>query len=320
MDVLSDALRVIRLRGALFLNAEFYEPWCVPAPGGADLARMLSPAHEHVAICHLVVKGRCWARLGDGEPLPLQAGDVIAFPRGDAHLIGSGRGYAPVCAGDAVDFKLAGLARARYGGDGAASALICGWFAYERHNANPVVSGLPRVLHTSIRNRPSGTWLKRSLLCAVEEAAAGQAGADVIADKLAELLFVETLRGYMHALPERETGWLAGLRDALVGRSMALLHERPAYPWTVASLAKTVGTSRTALAERFVALTGIPPMQYLTQWRIALAANLLRAGQLTLTRVAEHVGYESEAAFNRAFKRQFGLPPAAWRRRQAKGA
>jgi AraC-like DNA-binding protein len=291
MDVLSDALRVLRLRGALFLNAEFHEPWCVPAPGGADLARLLSPAHEQVAICHLVLEGRCWARLRGGEALSLEAGEVVAFPRGDAHFIGSGRNHAPVSPADAVDFRFPELARARYGGDGAATTLVCGWFGYEPNSGNPALAALPRVLHACVRKRASGAWLERSILYAVQEAASRQPGADVMADKLAELLFVETLRGYMEALPQREIGWLAGLRDPLVGRSLALLHERPAHGWTVASLAKAVGASRTALAERFVTLTGVPPMQYLTQWRIALAANLLEGGRLTLSRVAERVGY-----------------------------
>lgn len=315
IDALSDVLRVIRLKGALFLNAEFHEPWCVAAPSGAELAHVLAPAYENMAICHLVVEGRCWARLPRGEPLELEAGDVVALPHGDAHLLGSGMRHAPVTVRDAVELKLPELARTRYGGNGAATLVICGWFAYERHIAHPAVGTLPRAFCTNIRRRPSGAWLESSIRYAVAEATSGRSGSNVVAAKLAEVLFVEALRGYAEGLPERESGWLAGLRDPLVGRSIALLHERPAYPWTVASLAKAANTSRTVLAERFTAMTGTPPIQYLAQWRLALAAHLLRGSRLSLGRIMEQVGYESEAGFNRAFKREYGVPPATWRRR-----
>lgn len=314
MDVVSDALRVIRLKGALFANAEFREPWCVTAPSAEDLSRMLPPAHEHMAICHLVVEGRCWVQPPGGEAVAVEAGDAITLPHGDPHILGSGRKNGAAGARDAVALKLPELARMRYGGDGDATVAICGWFAYERRVASPVMSALPRLFRTSIRRRPSGAWLESSIRYAVGEASSGRAGGDVVADKLAEVLFVEALRGYIEELTDRETGWLAGLRDPLVGKSIALLHERPAEPWTVAALAQAVSVSRTVLADRFVALVGIPPMQYLTQWRIALAAHLLRAGELSLTRIAEEVGYESEAAFSRAFKREYGKSPGNWRR------
>ena len=320
MDVLSDALRVIRLKGALFLNAEFGEPWCVAAPSSAELASVLSPTHEHLAICHLVLEGRCWAQLPGGEAMPLEAGDVVALPHGDPHLVGSGLHHAPVEARDAVALDMPGLARSRYGGDGAATLVICGWFGYEHHIASPVMAALPTMFRTSIRRRPSGAWLESSIRYAVGEATSGRAGSDVVADKLAEVLFVETLRGYIEGLPDRHTGWLAGLRDPLVGSSIARLHERPAHAWTVASLANAVNVSRTVLAERFAALIGVPPMQYLTQWRMALAAHLLRSGSLSLTRIGEQIGYESEAAFSRAFKREYGAPPATWRRLQGRMA
>ena len=314
MDVLSDALRVIRLNGALFLNAEFGEPWCVAAPSGEQLSRVLSPAHRHMAICHMVVEGRCWAQLPDGEAMAVEAGDVVTLPYGDAHILGSGMHHAPATLRDAVALKLPELARTRYGGKGAETVVLCGWFAYERHVASPVMAALPRLLRTNIRRRPSGAWLESSIRYAVGEATSGRVGSDVVADKLAEVLFVEALRGYVEALPDHQTGWLAGLRDPLVGRSITLLHERPAHAWTVASLARAVGASRTVLAERFVALIGVPPMQYLTQWRVTLAAHLLCGGQLSLARIAEQVGYESEAAFSRAFKRQYGKAPGTWRR------
>lgn len=319
MDVLSDVLRVIRLKGALFLNGEFHEPWCVAAPSGADLARVLSPAYEHMAICHLIVEGRCWAQLHGGEAVVLEAGDVVAMPHGDAHLLGSGICFTPMAVSDAVELKLPELASIRYGGDGATTLVVCGWFAYERDIAIPVMADLPRLFRTNIRKRPSGTWLENSIRYALAEATSGRAGCDAVADKLAEVLFVEALRGYVETLPDQQTGWLAGLRDPLVGRSIALLHERPTNNWTVTSLAHEVNASRTVLADRFVALIGVPPMRYLAQWRIALAAHLLRSGRLSLTRIAEQIGYESEAAFSRAFKREYGAAPGAWRRMSGAG-
>jgi len=318
MDVLSDALRVIRLKGALYLHAEFREPWCVAAPDRTVLAPILDA--DLMSICHLILEGRCWCQLPGGEPVALEAGDVVVMPHGDAHLVGSGLDHGPMDVADAVEVKVPTLESIRYGGDGAPTVVICGWFAYERNVASPIMAPLPRVFRTSIRQRPSGAWLEGAIRYALGETTSGRAGSDVIADKLAEMLFVEALRGYIEALPDRETGWLAGMRDPLIGRTLALMHERPAHDWTVASLAQSVYVSRTVLAERFVALVGVPPMQYLTQWRITLAAHLLRSSRTSLIRIAEQVGYDSEAAFSRAFKREYGTSPGAWRRRGGEDA
>lgn len=316
MDVLSDVLRVIRLRGALFLNAEFREPWSVVAPSSADMAAVLAPGEPPapMAICHLIVEGRCWAQLQAGEAIALEAGDVVTFPMGDPHVVGAGSGGGPPCVRDAVALQLPELARVRYGGQGATTLVICGWFTYEPQVARAVVAALPRMFRTALRERPSGAWLQGSICYAVQEAGSGRPGSSAVSDRLAELLFVEALRGCLDSLPPQRRGWLAGLRDPLVGRSITLLHERPCEAWTVARLARAVNASRTVLAERFAALVGVPPMQYLTQWRILLAAHLLRHGGLSLGRIAEQVGYESEAAFSRAFKRQYGAPPGEWRR------
>jgi AraC-like DNA-binding protein len=318
MDILSDALRVIRLKGALFLNAEFGEPWCVDAPAGTELGRIAGSGDRHLAVCHLVTEGRCWVQAMSGPPIELSAGDVAVLPHGDAHRIGSGLHGAALSAGDAVHVKLPSLEYTRYGGPGAATVVVCGWFAYERDLRNPMMAALPIVLRARLRARPSTLWLESAIRYAVDESASQRPGSRIIADKLAELLFVEALRAYAETLAKGQTGWLAALRDPLVGRSIALMHERPGEAWTVASLAGAAHSSRTVLAERFAALVGMPPMQYLTQWRIALAAHLLRAEDgPSLARVAEQIGYDSEAAFSRAFKRQYGLPPGAWRRRAA---
>jgi AraC family transcriptional regulator, alkane utilization regulator len=314
IDLLSDVLRVIRLKGALYVNGAFREPWCVAAPSGEELAQILSPESRHVAICHLIIEGRCWAQIPGGEPVALAAGDVVVMPHGDPHLLGSGLQHALPARRDAVEIGIPALNGVCYGGDGAATQVVCGWFAYERDITSPLMTALPPLFRTSIRQRPSGAWLEAAIRFSLSELASGRAGGDAIADKLAEVLFVETLRSYIDDLPPQQTGWLAGMRDPLVGRSIALLHEHPAQAWTVASLAQAVNVSRTVLAERFTALVGVPPMQYLMQWRVALAANLLRGSRMSLTRIAEQIGYESEAAFSRAFKREYGAPPGAWRR------
>jgi len=314
MDVLSDALRVIRLRGAFFLNAEFGEPWCVVAPTGVELARRHAGADHRVAVSHLIVEGGCWLKSRGGEAMPLEPGDVVVLPHGDAHQLGSGRNRAPIRQGDAVHLELPALRRARYGGDGASTSVICGWFSYEGHLANAVMAAWPSVVRTNVRRRPAGEWLERAARHAIDEAADGRPGSDAFGNRVAELLFFEALRGYIEAMPPAQAGWLAGLRDPLVARSLALMHARPSDPWTIASMAREVNSSRTVLAERFTTMVGIPPMQYLTRWRVVLAAHLLRGGEANLGRIAESVGYESDAAFSRAFKREFGVPPGAWRR------
>jgi AraC-like DNA-binding protein len=313
MDVVSDVLRTIRLEGALFLNGEFHEPWCVAAPRGSDFASILCPGARHMAIVHVVLEGRCWLQLHDGEPMALQAGDVAAMPHGDAHLIGSGLGHAPVELDHVVRVNLPDTSLVRYGGGGDRSVVVCGWFAYEGDVQNPLVAALPRLFRTSLRDRASGPWIEQSVRYALVETAAGKPGSVAVASKVAESLFVEALRGHMESLPQDQTGWLAGLRDPQVGRSLALMHARPAHAWTVEELAQEVHMSRSALAERFTELVGVAPMQYLRQWRLAAAARLLRNEGGKLLRVAEAVGYETEASFSRAFKASYGVSPGAWR-------
>jgi len=314
MDVLSDVLSTIRLQGALFLNAEFHEPWCVDAPSGGELARVLLPGAKHLAICHLVVEGRCWVRLHDGEPILLKAGDVVALPHGDSHLLGSGLQLAPVNLEHVVELRLPELARVRYGGAGDATIIVCGWFAYERELNNPLIETLPRLLRTPLSQRPAGGWLEQSIRYALQEEASGNPGSGAMAARLAEVMFLEALRGYVESLPSLGTGWLAGVRDPLVGRCLTLLHESPADDWSMAGLAHAVHASRSALALRFSELLGVPPMRYLKRWRLAVAARRLRSGRDSLARIAESVGYGSESAFNRAFKNEFGVSPGTWRR------
>lgn len=313
-DVLSDVLRTIHLKGALFLNAEFHAPWCVRAPSGVEIAEEQSSPHQTMAVCHLVVEGQCWVHMPGQAPIAVYAGEVITLPYGDAHLLGCGENNAPASSRHAVKVDVSGLSRHRYGGQGTQSVVICGWFAYDNSLMSRLMAPLPRVFSTDIRQRPAGAWLESAIAYAVQEASSNNPGSKAIADKLAEVLFVEALRGYIESSNATQQGWLAGLRDPVISRCLSLMHEHPARNWTVATLAQAVNVSRSLFAERFSQLIGMPPMQYLTHWRVALAGNLLRNGQLSLSRIAEQVGYESEAAFSRAFKREYGVPPGTWRR------
>ena len=313
MDVLSDVLRTIHLEGALFLNTECYEPWCVNVPKGEVMARMLYPAASSVVICHTVLEGRCWIQPAGGQPMALAAGDVVAIPHGDAHMVGSGLQYAPVSIDDAVRLKVPELSPMRYGGEGERTVLVCGWFAYDRQVPNPLVSVLPPILRSAVGGRPAGRWLEQSIRYALGEAASGQPGSSAIATKVAESLFVETLRAYIDSLPPTQPGWLSGLRDPQVGKCLELMHGKPAREWSVESLAEEVHVSRSVLAQRFNDLVGVPPMQYLKRWRLSIAARMLRSERAHIGRIIDAIGYESEASFSRAFKKEYGLAPGQWR-------
>lgn len=313
MDVLSDVLQTVRLEGALFLNTECHEPWCMNVPKGSDIAKLLNPDAASVTICHALLEGRCWIQAEGGEQVELRAGDVVALPHGDAHMIGSGLHHAPVHIDDAVQVKAPELKPLRYGGDGDRCLLVCGWFAFDKDVPNPIVQVLPRVFHASVGQRPAGPWLQHSIRYALAEAAAGQPGADAVATRVAESLFVEMLRAYVESLPPSHPGWLAGLRDPQVGKCLALMHARPGHDWSVESLADEIHVSRSVLAQRFNDFVGVPPMQYLKRWRLATAARLLRNGRVNIGRIIDQVGYESEAAFSRAFKKEYGVAPGQWR-------
>jgi AraC-like DNA-binding protein len=316
MDVLSDLLRTIRLDGALFLNGEFYEPWCINAPRGGDLAHKLLSGARSLGICHLVLEGRCWARMQDEVPVLLQAGDAVLFPRGDPHLLGSALHHAHVSIDHVVQVRMPELDRVRYGGDGSRSLIVCGWFAYEPGLFNPLISSLPALFHVPLMRRPAGVWVEQLIRHALSEATQGRPGSDVVVAKVAEVVFVEALRAYIESLEPSRIGWLSGLQDPQIGRCLTLIHTEPARDWTVAELAQAVNMSRSVMAERFTDLMGMAPMQYVKRWRLARAAQRLRSEPTGLARIAADIGYASEAAFSRAFKAEYGVPPGLWRQAQ----
>jgi AraC-like DNA-binding protein len=316
MDALSEVLKALRLESGIFLDAEFTAPWCIDsAPGRDDVSHIL-PSAEHVAIYHLLVAGSCRARLPeDGAAIDLVAGDLLMFPHGDGHLLGSDVSRAPIPAAQLAQMGAhGGPARIVHGGGGARTQFVCGYLACDSRLCKPMLGALPRMLRLPLGERSGSAWMISTIQRAAEESRAPRAGSDAVLARLSELLFVEAIRCHVESLPADERGWLAGLRDPHVSAALRLLHAEPGRPWTVDELGEEAGISRSALAERFTALIGEPPMQYLTRWRLALAARALRHGNETMLRIASDVGYESEAAFNRAFKREFGMPPATWRR------
>lgn len=318
MDAFSEILSGVKLNGAVFFNAEFSAPWGVVSPGSAALAPALAPGAIHLVVYHLVVDGGAVAVLPDGQSMPLEPGDVIVFPHGDRHLLSSGgRSEDPQQTLEAIQkIKAHDLGLLRTGGGGETTRLVCGFMACDPHLGRPIFGGLPAMFKVNIRADSSGLWLENSMLHLVAETAAGKVGSEAMLAKLAEALFVDALRRYVAGLPEEHTGWLAGARDEVVGKSLGLLHRRVDHPWTIAELASEVGISRSALVERFTRYLSEPPMTYLTRWRLHLAARTLTGTSKGVAEIASGVGYESEAAFNRAFKREFSVPPAQYRREQ----
>jgi AraC-like DNA-binding protein len=314
MDALSEILKVVQLNGAIFFNARFTAPWCVGSPAESSLARTLGLGSDRVLLYHYLVEGSCHITLEGLAPQLLHAGDIVVFPQGDAHTMASSTGAQP----QQMDAEAILRERPKvlhFGGE--ATRLVCGYMVCDPRLFGPVLSALPRLVTVSLRNVAQARWFEASLQLAVEEASSPAPGADGVLAKLSELMVVETLRRYVAQLSPEDSGWLSGLRDKAVGKCLALMHEKPAHRWTVDALAREVGTSRSVLAERFTHFVGQSPMQYLGRWRMALATNYLRRSSLSVARIAEEVGYESDANFSRAFRREYGVPPATWRRLHA---
>jgi len=327
-DPLSDVLRSVRLRGAVFFYVSCQAPWAAEAPTADRVMSEVMPGADHLIAYHLVVKGEAWAQVEGGPAVRLARGDIAMFPRGHAHVMSS----APGVRGQANDGSWVATIRdvpkpvpVTYRGgitepgielpeQEAGAIVICGFIGCDLRPFNPLIEAMPALLH--IPAQALGEWVAPVLHQAARESLLRQAGSTAALERLSEMVFVDAARRYLDAMPESASGWLAALRDRHIGRAIGLLHERLSEDWTLDELGRHVGLSRSALHERFAALVGLPPMQYLTQWRMQRGAQLLREGRATVAVIAQEVGYDSEAAFARAFKRATGLPPAAWRRAQ----
>jgi AraC family transcriptional regulator, alkane utilization regulator len=317
MDALSDVLRVAHLTGGVFLHAEFSAPWCIATRVAPEhCAPVLGPA-SHLLPYHYVVEGELHIRV-DGEnveSVTIGAGEVVLLPRNDLHLMGSDLSLPPVAGSDIIQPpKDGGLFSIHHGGGGGRTRMICGFLGCAGAEGNPVISTLPPLLRLSVEQGGAAEWIRSTFQYAAEEVSAGRPGSETVLAKLSELLFVEAVRRYAEALPDGQTGWLAGLPEPYVARALALLHRDITRRWTVDDLGREVGLSRSALADRFIRLIGVPPMHYLASWRMQAATEKLRNTSASLAQVAEMVGYDSEAAFSRAFKKAFGAAPATWRR------
>ncbi len=323
VDILSDVLRQVRLRGALYFKLNGGSEFAAEVPAAQAIAAAIFPYSDHVMEYHVVLSGSCWCQIPGGPPTRLQAGDIMLFPHGDSHVVSSSPGMrAPVnveryYAMPAVQLPLGVSVRGiqkEIGQemDDPCTQVVCGFLGCDLRPFNPLISTLPRLMH--IPADPAHAWIISFLLQATEESLQQRAGGEVMLERLSEMMFVNAVRRHLEIMPPETAGWLSGLRDRQVSRALALMHEDPAAPWTVDELGQKIGMSRSALHDRFAAIVGMTPMQYLTNWRVQVASNRLRDSNATIATIAQEVGYSAEAAFTRAFRRVVGMPPAAWRR------
>ena len=331
-DTLSDLLRSVRVRGAVFYYVSCRDQWSAEAPPAREIAEAVLPGCEHVMEYHMIAKGSGWAAVEGQSPVRVNAGDIVIFPQGDQHVMSSAPGVAPLRR--TADWVFAtrhepkpmpiayhhGVveAGAPLPVEEADMVAVCGFLGCDLKPFNPLVAALPRMLH--LPSGRAGDWVARVIDQAALESSSPRPGGDAVLERLAEMMFVDAARRYLDALPEDATGWLAGLRDRFVGKALERMHAQPEHPWSVEELAREVGLSRSALHQRFMHYVGQPPMQYLASWRIQLGARLLRDSNRTVASIALDTGYDSEAAFAHAFKRAVGAPPGAWRKARAAGS
>lgn len=324
MDVLSDVLSAVRLTGALFFDIDASSPWVGESPGTREIAEAIMPHAEHIIPFHAVMSGGCWATIADRD-VPwtrIEAGDVVVFPGGAPNVLSSSPGIRGETNPLAMYYRPADMhlpfSLIQGGGGEPRTRFVCGFLGCDSRPFNPLLNALPEFIHA----RPSeGEQPVTDLFrMALSEGRRNRPGSETILAKISELMFVEVVRRYIDALPSESKGWLAGLRDRHVGEALRLLHGQPAAPWTLERLAREIGLSRTVLAERFSEHMAVSPIQYLTNWRMQLAARQMENPDISIAQVAAEVGYGSEAAFQRAFKKVVGVPPGTWRRGRSGGA
>lgn len=325
-DPLSDVLRMVKLTGALFFLVDASFPWGVEVPHADAFSSIILPRAQHMVSYHIILKGSGWAGIPNVTSTPFEAGDVLVLPHGDPYAMLSGPGQAPELNARATMDFFREMAAGRLpfvvkegGGGEPRSEFVCGFLGCDMQPFNPTLSTLPRLLRIK-QSHGRESLLSRLIDLTLAEVRQQRVGGESIRLRLSELVFVELMRQYLETLPAHETGWLSGLRDPAIGKVLVMLHDKPAYPWTLNELANRACMSRAALAARFTHLIGHAPMQYLTLWRMQIAARLLADSSMKVAAIGREVGYESEAAFSRAFKNSTGLPPAAWRTWRGSGA
>lgn len=319
MDPLAEVLRSVRLIGGVFLDVHLTAPWCLTSQITAEDCRPFLATPGQVIAYHVVIEGEFLLTVDGEPPVAARAGEIILMPRNDDHVLASAPGLVPVSADDLIlPANGDGMARIVHGGGGEPTHLVCGFLGSEELY-NPLIAALPRVLTLDIGENASRDWIEASVRFAANELLEGRFASSGVLSRLSELLFVEAVRRYASTLGGREAGWLRGLEDPQVGRALALMHGDIGAPWSVAGLAKAVALSRSAFTDRFTALVGMPPIRYLSVWRLQTARLQLRETQRTVAQIAHAIGYASEEAFSRAFKREFGVSPAHCRGRASSG-
>ena len=316
VELFSDVLQTVRLAGGVFLDARFTAPWCISSRIGPGDCQPFLAGPVQVIAYHYVTRGRLRLQMAGERAIEVRAGEVVLLPRNDPHVLGSATDLRPVNVDELIQPSLnGGLARVEHGGGGEATHIVCGFLGSDQYR-NPLIASLPSVLTVDMTRAGSHEWIESSLRFALRELDEGAVGTSTVMSRLSELMFVEAVRCYAVALPPEQRGWLAGARDPYVAKALALVHGKPNHPWTAESLAREVSLSRSAFADRFTAVIGVPPKRYVISWRLQLAKEILRAGRRPIAQIAYEVGYEAEEAFIRAFKREFGVSPAAWRRQE----
>jgi AraC-like DNA-binding protein len=317
MDALSDVLRAVRLTGAVFFDIRAAEPWVAVTPSGRTIVERIFPGTDHLIPYHAITRGHCWISVGDATPIALREGDIVVVPHGDQHVLSSEpglRGKANLRLYRRDPDKPLPFTIEMGKREATAVEIVCGYLGCDARPYNPLLSALPALIRIGdYRRGDLATYMR----LARAETDRFRIGGECVLGLLSELMFVDVIRRYLEQLPPERMDWLAGLRDPFVGRALTALHRDPTRAWTLTALARAAGLSRSALAERFTQFVGRPPMQYLANWRMQLAANDLRRSSDSIAKIASRVGYESEAAFSRAFKKALGVPPAAWRGRGA---
>ena len=316
MDILSEVLRTVRFSSALDLRAEFSAPWTVETDSCYEFAEAVQWGTKQIVQFHIIAEGQCSVQTTQGIRQDLSAGDIIIFPHGDSHILGDRLDRPPTPMAEILPPPpwdpppfLA------YGGGGALTRICCGFLECEELIAHPFLKALPAFMHVRTFTQPTVPLLETGVRHIIAEADCSQAGSLCLLTRLIEVMFIEILRGQLQRQTAEQSSSLAALNDPIVGQVLERFHSDPTYAWTVPELASQMSLSRSALAQRFTQLLGYPPMQYLTQWRLQLAAKHLQNTNDSIAKIATQVGYESESAFSRAFKRHVGVPPSTWRGR-----
>jgi AraC-like DNA-binding protein len=315
IDPLWEVLGAVRMTGGVFLDARFTAPWCVDASTQVEDFEPWLANTQQVVAYHYVISGSMKIATVDGSaPIEVRAGEAVLLSRNDGHIVGSELHPRPVGVKTLMQpGEGGGLASIVHGGGAEPTHIFCGFLGSNQFR-NPLFETLPPMLKIDLASAGSSEWMEASWRLAIGGLQQGRVGSSAMMSRLSELMFVEAVRNYAASLPFGRKGWLAGMRDPAVGKALALMHAEVNRGWTTEELARIVAMSRTSFSDRFAALVGTPPMRYLTAWRMQLAQEKLRSTPQSIAQIAYDVGYEAEESFTRAFKREFGLPPAAWRK------